>query len=108
VTYLEIARVEYWRSLGISYRQMRVDGYEFIINNINIEYKRPLKFDELIEVSAGVKEMARASFTLGYEIRNEAGDLAIVAETGLVCSQVGTGKPTALPPEYLSRLQSQA
>lgn len=106
VTYLEIARVEYWRSLGISYRQMRDDGYEFIINNIDIDYKNSLKFDEIIEVAVGVKSMARASFVLGYEIRNESGDLAIVAETGLVCSKVGSGKPSGLPEKYASRLSS--
>jgi acyl-CoA thioester hydrolase len=106
VTYLEIARVEYWRALGISYRIMRDEGYEFIINNINVEYKRPLKFDEMIEVAVGVKSTARASFVLGYEIRNEKGERAIIAETGLLCSRVGTGKPTALPKKYLDRLNN--
>ncbi len=105
VTYLEIARVEYWRALGISYRTMRDEGYEFIVNNINVEYKRPLKFDEIIEVAVGVKSIARASFVLGYEIRNESGEIAIKAETGLLCSGVGTGKPAALPKKYLDQLK---
>lgn len=105
VTYLEIARIEYWRALGISYRTMRDEGYEFIINNISVEYKRPLKFDEIIEVAVGVKSIARASFVLGYEIRNESGETAIKAETGLLCSRVGTGKPAALPKKYLDRLK---
>jgi acyl-CoA thioester hydrolase len=105
VTYLEIARVEYWRSLGISYKQMRKDGYEFIINNISIDYKKTLIFDEIISVSVGVKSMARASFVLGYEIHNEGGEKAIVAETGLVCSKVGTGKPSALPAKYARHLK---
>ena len=100
VTYLEIARIEYWRALGISYRTMRDEGYEFIVNNINVEYKRPLKFDEIIEVAVGVKSIARASFVLDYEIRNESGEKAIKAETGLLCSRVGTGKPAALPKKY--------
>ena len=107
VTYLEIARVEYWRSLGISYKQMRDDGFEFIVNKINIDYKNSLEFDEIIEVSVGVKSMARASFVLIYEIRNESGDLAIVAETGLVCSRVGTGKPSGVPEKYAARLKGQ-
>ncbi len=104
VTYLEIARVEYWRSLGISYRQMREDGYEFIINNVNIEYKQPLVFDEIISVKVGLKSMARASFVLGYEIVKETGETAIMADTGLVCSRVGTGKPAALPEKYAALL----
>ncbi len=105
VTYLEIARVEYWRALGISYRTMRDEGYEFIINEINVEYKKSPKFDEIIEVAVGVKSIARASFVLGYEIKNEKGEIAIKAETGLLCSRVGTGKPAALPKKYLDRLK---
>lgn len=106
VTYLEIARVECWRSLGISYRQMREDGYEFIINNVNIEYKKPLIFDEIIKVRVGLKSLARASFVLAYEILKESGETAITAETGLVCSRVGSGKPAALPGDYAARLKS--
>lgn len=106
VTYLEIARVEFWRSLGISYRKMRDEGYEFIINSVRIEYKKALTFDEMITVSVGVRSMARASFVLGYEIRNEAGDVAVTAETGLVCSEVGSGKPSGLPEKYAQLLKS--
>lgn len=106
VTYLEIARIEYWRALGISYKTMRDEGYEFIINKIKVEYKRPLKFDEMIEVAVGVKSIARASFVLGYEIRNQKGETAIKAETSLLCSKIGTGKPTALPKKYLDRLKN--
>jgi acyl-CoA thioesterase FadM len=65
-----------------------------------------LKFDETIEVAVGVKSMARASFVLAYQIRNEKGEIAIEAETGLLCSRVGTGKPTALPKKYLDRLKN--
>lgn len=105
VTYLEIARVEFWRALGISYKTMRDEGYEFIINEINVEYKRSLKFDEVIEVAVGVKSIARASFKLEYEIRKENGEIAIKAETGLLCSRVGTGKPAPLPKKYLDQLK---
>ena len=106
VTYLEIARVEYWRELGISYKNMRDEGYEFIINNVAVEYISPLKFDEIIEVFVGVKSIKKASFVLEYEIFKQDGRKAIRAETGLVCSEVGSGKPTALPPKYLEILKN--
>ncbi len=107
VTYLEIARVEYWRESGISYREMREKGYEFIIKSVNIEYKKPLYFDEIIDVHVGVKSVARASFVLAYEIRNQGGETAIIAETALVNSRIGTGKPYGLQQEYLKRLRDQ-
>jgi acyl-CoA thioester hydrolase len=106
VTYLEIARVEYWRKLGISYKTMREEGYEFIINNVTVEYLNSLTFDEIIDVYVDVKSLKKASFILKYEIFNQGGEKAIYAETGLVCSKVGTGKPSALPEKYLERLKN--
>jgi acyl-CoA thioester hydrolase len=106
VTYLEIARVEFWRELGISYKNMRDEGYEFIINSVKVDYINPLAFDEIIDVFVEVKSLKRASFILKYEIFNQQGDKAIYAETGLVCSRVGTGKPGALPDKYLERLKN--
>ncbi len=106
VTYLEIARVEFWRELGISYKAMRDEGYEFIINKINIEYFKPLVFDEIIEVCVAVKTVHRASFVLEYEIAKQSGEKAIYAETGQLCSKVGMGKPCGLPAKYLEKLKS--
>ena len=106
VTYLEVARVEYWRETGISYKQLRDEGFEFIIKHVSVEYKKPLLFEELIEVKVGVRKLARASFILGYEIYKENGELAVEAETELVCAKVGVGKPTALPKNYLEKLRT--
>jgi acyl-CoA thioester hydrolase len=106
VTYLEIARVEYWRELGISYKEMREEGFEFIINKVSVEYLNPLIFDEIIDVYVGVRKVQRASFVLEYEIFNQNGEKAIYAETGLLCSRVGTGKPFGLPQKYLERLKN--
>lgn len=106
VTYLEIARVEFWRELGISYKVMRDEGYEFIINNVKVEYINPLLFDEIIDVYVSVKSIKKASFVLEYVIFKQDGQKAILAETGLVCSRVGSGKPTALPPKYLETLKN--
>jgi acyl-CoA thioester hydrolase len=107
VTYLEIARIEFWRSLGISYKQMREDGHEFIIHRLNVEYIKPLVFDEIITVAVCVKSLARASFVLAYEIFKENGALAVIADIELVCASNGIAKPVALPVEYREKLAMQ-
>jgi acyl-CoA thioester hydrolase len=104
VTYLEIARLEYWRSLGISYNDLRNDGYEFIVHDLHVEYLKPLLFDEIIDVTIATKKLARASFVLGYEIRKENGELAVAAEIELVCARVNIPYPTALPSKYRQKM----
>ncbi len=105
VTYLEIARLEYWRSMGISYNDLRIDGFEFIVHDLHVEYLKPLQFDELIEVTVKTNRLARASFVLGYEIRKENSDLAVVAEIELVCARVNIPYPTALPAKYRDKMR---
>lgn len=104
VTYLEIARLEYWRSLGILYSDLRADGFEFIVHELGVKYLKPLLFDEEIKVSVFVKSLSRASFVLGFEIRNEDRHLAVAAEIELVCARLGRARPTALPQEYWDKL----
>jgi acyl-CoA thioester hydrolase len=105
VTYLEIARLEFWRHLGISYGDLRNDGYEFIVHELHVEYLKPLVFDEIIEANVSVKKLARASFTLEYEILKENGDLAVKAEIELVCARLNIPHPTALPAKYRQKLK---
>lgn len=105
VTYLEIARLEYWRSLGILYSDLRADGFEFIVHDLHINYLKPILFDEVIEVSVFVKSLSRASFVLGYEIRKEDRRLAVTAEIELVCARLGQARPTAIPEEYWDKLR---
>jgi acyl-CoA thioester hydrolase len=105
VTYLEIARLEFWRSLGLSYAKLRDDGFEFIVHDLHVTYIKPLNFDEIITVKVAVKELKRASFILAYEIFKEAGDLGVTAEIELVCAKNGIAHPVALPPEYRQSLK---
>lgn len=106
VVYLEIARLEFWRHLGVSYMNMRDDGFEFIVSGLEVSYLKPLHFDEIITVNVAVKELRRASFILQYLIQKQDGSEAVLAETELVCARVGIGKPTALPSYYVDKLRA--
>jgi YbgC/YbaW family acyl-CoA thioester hydrolase len=105
VTYLEIARLEFWRHLGISYRGMRHDGYEFIVRKVDVRYKKPLLFDDMITADVSVSSLARASFVLAYDLKKPDGTTAVVAEIELVCAMVGRSRPTALPQKFRMALQ---
>ena len=48
--YLEIARVEWLRSLGISYKYMEEIGIMLPVVSLHIDYKKPALYDELLSV----------------------------------------------------------
>ena len=49
-TYFEIGRVEAIRALGYSYKQMEADGIMMPIVGLNIQFLRPLVYDELFTI----------------------------------------------------------
>ena len=57
--YLETARVEYLRSLGHPYRELRDrDGIEFAVVGVDIRYHAPLRFDDVFSVSCALAARA--------------------------------------------------
>lgn len=104
VTYLEIARLEYWRSMGLSYGKLREDGFEFIVHELKVTYIKPLNFDEIVTAKVTVKDLKRASFVMAYEIYKENGKLGVTAEIELVCAKNNIAQPVALPAEYREKL----
>lgn len=96
-TYLEVARVEALRSLGIRYADMEQDGVMLPVRDLNLRYRRPLKYDELFTVTTEIPSLPDGSrLFFRYQIHNEAGELCTEAETTLVFASTTTGRP--VPP----------
>jgi acyl-CoA thioester hydrolase len=93
--YLETARVEYLRSLGHPYVELREHGIEFPVVEVAARYLRPLHFDELVDVHLVVASAAAATFQLGYLLTVE-GEPRATAVTVHGVVAVG-GRPTRSP-----------
>ena len=71
--YLETARVEYLRSLGHPYRELRDrDGLEFAVVGVDVRYHAPLRFDDEFTVTCALAERRRATFSLAYRVERAA------------------------------------
>jgi acyl-CoA thioester hydrolase len=101
--YLETARVEYLRSLGHPYRDLRDrDGIEFAVVGVDVRYHAPLRFDDEFTVSCALAERARATFSLAYRV--ELGpQLILSGRTRHAVLDRETGAPRCLP-AWLSAL----
>ncbi len=104
--WLEIARTELLRDSGVSYAQLEAQGVLLVIVRLEIRYRRPVRYDDVIEVSARVVGGSRVKIEHEYAIRvierdgQPTDEDAAVASTTLAC--VGRdGRPRALP-EWLA------
>jgi acyl-CoA thioester hydrolase len=93
--YLEEARVAYLRQLGHPYDEVRSDGFNFAVLEVAVQYRRPLVFDDLVDVHLRAGAVTRATFQLAYLLTVGA-ELRATAVTVHGCVD-GDGKATRLP-----------
>jgi len=106
LTYFEVARVEYLRErrlpMSIVDKHIHMPVVEAFV-----QYVKPARLDDLLEVSSRVSERKRASFTFSYEIRNEAKELVATGFTRHACWDPSTSKMIPLP-DWLKEIMPDA
>lgn len=102
--YLEMGRIEWLRKLGISYKSMEENGIMLPVVSLNVNYKRPVGYDDLITVKTKLKNKPSAKIEFDYEITNESGVVLTTATTVLVFVDKHTKKPIKAPKYILDAL----
>ncbi len=67
--WLEIARTELLREVGKSYAEMESQGVLMVIVKLEVAYRRPIRYDDVIEVDCTVKAGSRVKIEHEYEVR---------------------------------------
>ncbi|WP_199270245.1 acyl-CoA thioesterase [Algibacter sp. L3A6] len=103
--YLEMGRIEWLRKLGISYKTMEENGIMLPVVSLNVNYKKPAGYDDLINVKTQLTKKPTAKIEFEYEITNEQGELLSTASTILVFVDMKTKRPTKAPQYILDILE---
>ncbi len=104
-SYLEVARVELIRSLGLSYKKMEDEGVMLPIAEYKNKYLRPAYYDDLLTIKTWIREKPGMKLRFDYEIENQEGMLLTVAETTLVFVSMETFKPMQPPQNFIEATQ---
>ena len=107
VKFFEVARTEWLRAMGLTYAEMERRGVMMPIVEVNVKYRQPAYYDELIAVTASVEELPMARMVFKYEIRGEDGRDIASGSTTLGFIDKHTRRPQRAPQwlmEVLERL----
>ncbi|MDD4962551.1 MAG: tol-pal system-associated acyl-CoA thioesterase [Gallionella sp.] len=97
VNFMERARTEWLRTQGYTNAGlMTTFGMLFVVRSLKLEYLKPAVLDDLLEVTAQVKEMGRSRLSLLQTIRRD-GVLLTEAEVHLVCVDKEIFRPVRVP-----------
>ncbi len=93
--YFEGARAEYWRALGKSYKDLEAWGVALPVVEAHCAYKRPARYEDLLDIEVEIGELRGASVRFVYAVRR-GGEL--LAEGWTRHAVIGTdGRPRAIP-----------
>ena len=104
--FIERARTEWVRGLGVDQRQLRSEaGIVFAVRRIEADYLRPARFDDELVVATAVQSLTGVRIVLQQDITRGAERL-FAAQVVLVCL-TDSGHPARLPVD-LRRLLAPA
>jgi acyl-CoA thioester hydrolase len=93
--WFEVARTDWLRAAGLTYRDLEADGVLLPVIEARCEYKSPARYDDALSVTAVARMVSPARLAFDYEI---AGPAALVAVGSTVHATMDrSGRPIRLP-----------
>ncbi|QNS42663.1 acyl-CoA thioesterase [Chryseobacterium manosquense] len=81
--YFEVARVELFRELGMSYDEIENQGIWLPVSEFSIKYLKPALYDEILEIHTYIKKKPGVRIEFEYEIFNNSQQKITEAKTTL-------------------------
>ncbi|WP_374435724.1 tol-pal system-associated acyl-CoA thioesterase [Inhella sp.] len=103
--FLERARTDWLRSLGLQQERLRHEaGWVFVVAHVDARYLKPARLDDLLDISAEILQLERASVLFGQQVRR-GDELLLDAKVRAACVDAQSFKPRRLPPDLTEQLQ---
>ena len=103
--YFEVGRTELLRSTGLPYSNVEKNGYQLPLIEAGVKYMQPALYDDLLEITATVKELYSPKVHIEYVIRRkETGDLIAEGFTTHMFIRSDTKKAVRPPKVYVDAL----
>ncbi len=111
VPWLEEGRTELLRETGVTYAQLEREGVFLVITKLELRYRRPVRYDDLVEIRSTVVGGSRIKIRHTYEVAlverlgaapdpgdpaTPADGVCAIASSELACVDQ-SGRPRALP-----------
>lgn len=100
--FFERARTDFLRAQNIIQTKLAEDfGIIFVVRNCQIEYIKPARMDDLIEVFVKVKEIGKVSISMQQEIKLND-EILCKMDVEIVCVDRHNFRPKRIPESVLT------
>ena len=106
--FMERARTEWLRAAG--YEQdilMNEHNLLFAVTSAEIKYRKPAKFNDLLDVGLEVAELSRATIVFNQDIRRQGETDELLAEgvIRVACLNAASFRPKPIPADILEQIK---
>ena len=104
--FFERAEEEFYRSVGLSFKDFRNKGLWLPRVEAFCQYKKPARFEDTLEVELTIEELKEKSAKLGFMVNNEeTAELLANGYFVVVAADKNTGRATQIPKEFADKLK---
>lgn len=97
--FFERARTDFLRAKNIIQSDLARDlGVVFVVRNCVVEYVKPARMDDLVEISVAVTEIGKTSIKMKQEMIKD-GSVLCRLDVEIVCVNAASFKPKRIPEE---------
>ncbi|HCR4016818.1 TPA: tol-pal system-associated acyl-CoA thioesterase [Morganella morganii] len=105
LAFFERARTEMLRERGFHQQRLLEEQLGFVVRKLTIDYHRPARLDDLLEVRSEITDIRRASLTFTQTLMHKNGTLLCRAEVLVACVNISLMKPVALPESIVAEFK---
>jgi tol-pal system-associated acyl-CoA thioesterase len=102
--FMERARTEFMRSLGLDRQAIFNDALMFVVGGIALDYRAPARLDEDLHATASVTRLGGASLELWQRVRRGS-EVLVEGTVTIACVDPATLKPRRIPRDMLAKLR---
>lgn len=107
--YCEVARVEFFRQIGLPYKELEDSGIMLPVTELKMKYIKPAFYDDLLTIETSIPEIPTGvRIHFDYKIFNEKKELLTEASSELAFISTSNKRPVRCPKEMSDRLREIA
>ena len=104
-TYFEVARTEWLRDLGITYKYMENSGIMLPVISLFFNFVKSAKYDDVLTIYVFLKKRPLVKIEFDYEIFNQDKEKISTGNSILAFMDMKTNKPIKCPDYILEKLE---
>ncbi len=106
LVWFEAARVAWMDAAGVPYKELADNGNHFTVTGVQIEYRAPARFGDVVRVTAAVERMRSRQVIFAYTVCNATDNTLLATGRTEHISVDLAGRMASLPPRISERLQA--